>query len=630
MRPASLRLLAFSFLLIAAARPATAAPADDAKLEGTYKGVLSAPLQELELFVATFEPDHDNVKVTTKDAMQLAGGKPSVISATQKGDNVDLSVRLLGSARHFVGVMGADGKVRGSMVVQGTQPWAFRLEKARDAKVREPKMGALREAVGNAMQQRDVKKRAKALADLTKHEEVSGPHAAVVHILLLQSAGEGELSEGQVQDSVDALVALVKPYGESLLAANQAEALKMLKASKGKFEKARLALEKQYVPLEMKLATEAEKELGESASADEKSRAAARIAAIATRAGNKELAAAAEKKANDYEFEAASGAEKALPKSSPAENRVRAALRLAAIAKLVGKADVAAEAEERAAKLDKDLDEEYHKTVPPFKPEVASRKDKDSNRVVLLELFTGAQCPPCVAADVAFDALIHSYQPTDLVTLQYHLHIPGPDPLTNADSEARAEYYEIGGTPSVFFNGKAHPGGGGAMQAAKDKYDEYRSAVDDVLKGKKDGKVTLKVTRSGDDVKILASAEGPSGDKASNGDLKLRVALTEEQIKYVGGNRLRFHHHVVRGFPGGTQGKALADGKAAAELTLKLDDVRKGLETYVSDYARENNAFTSTPLPPVELKDLSVVAFLQDDKTKEVLDVVVVPVEEKK
>ena len=45
--------------------------------------------------------------------------------------------------------------------------------------------------------------------------------------------------------------------------------------------------------------------------------------------------------------------------------------------------------------------------VKPF----AGRKGK-SDRAVLVELFTGAQCPPCVAADMAFDALPQTYKPT--------------------------------------------------------------------------------------------------------------------------------------------------------------------------------------------------------------------------
>src|SRR5262249_30169554 len=78
--------------------------------------------------------------------------------------------------------------------------------------------------------------------------------------------------------------------------------------------------------------------------------------------------------------------------------------------------------------------------IPPVTPTpFAGRKGK-SQRVVLVELFTGAQCPPCVAADLAFDGLQKTYKPTEVVLLQYHLHIPRPDPLTNADTEERAAF----------------------------------------------------------------------------------------------------------------------------------------------------------------------------------------------
>ena len=80
-----------------------------------------------------------------------------------------------------------------------------------------------------------------------------------------------------------------------------------------------------------------------------------------------------------------------------------------------------------------------------------------------MELFTGAQCPPCVAADVAFDALEMAYDPKDLILSQYHMHIPGPDPLTNPASIARWDFYRekypqnVGGTPTTMFNGSRRP-----------------------------------------------------------------------------------------------------------------------------------------------------------------------------
>src|SRR5207302_5612983 len=131
-----------------------------------------------------------------------------------------------------------------------------------------------------------------------------------------------------------------------------------------------------------------------------------------------------------------------------------------------GKTEQAKAVATEVAKLEEILDAEYLKAVPPFKPTAyAGRKDKEANKVAVMELFTGAQCPPCVAADVGFDALLKAFRPAELIGLQYHLHIPGPDPLTNADSIARQQYYgeEVRGTPSTFFNGKSESGGGGPM-----------------------------------------------------------------------------------------------------------------------------------------------------------------------
>ena len=53
------------------------------------------------------------------------------------------------------------------------------------------------------------------------------------------------------------------------------------------------------------------------------------------------------------------------------------------------------------------------KSALNFKTEkFAGRKGK-STRAVLVELFTGAQCPPCVASDMAFDGLEKTYAPGD-------------------------------------------------------------------------------------------------------------------------------------------------------------------------------------------------------------------------
>jgi hypothetical protein len=297
--------------------------------------------------------------------------------------------------------------------------------------------------------------------------------------------------------------------------------------------------------------------------------------------------------------------------------------------------ELATETESRLTKINDKLDEDYHHKVPPFKPATfAGRKGSSADRVVLMELFTGAQCPPCVAADVAFDALLTTYKPTEFIGLQYHLHIPGPDPMTNRDALARQEYYgsDVQGTPSTFFNGHSEAGGGGPMANANGKYTEFREIIEKALAEKKRASIDVSASRSGDKVKIVASAkadpkggEKPKGEK-SEPKLFLRLALTEESVRYVGGNKLRFHHHVVRAYPGGVEGKELKDGEGKVELTLNLAEVKQKLDDYVTDFGKTNK-FHTTP-PEFNFDHLALVAFVQDDSDKSVLHAVSVPLEQ--
>src|SRR5205085_8556363 len=112
----------------------------------------------------------------------------------------------------------------------------------------------------------------------------------------------------------------------------------------------------------------------------------------------------------------------------------------------------------------------------------AGRKSRGERRV-LVELFTGAESPFDVPAELAFDALARGYGPGEVALLQYHVHVPGPDPLTNPDGEARAKYYgpKLRGTPTTFFNGKEAGRGGGDVTDAKPKFTEYKRVIDPAL-----------------------------------------------------------------------------------------------------------------------------------------------------
>jgi hypothetical protein len=308
-------------------------------------------------------------------------------------------------------------------------------------------------------------------------------------------------------------------------------------------------------------------------------------------------------------------AEKLIGAATPASVQVAVLKGLASALRKAGKADEVKEVTTRITKLDEVLDQEFIKNAVPFKPEpFAARKGK-SNRVVLVELFTGAQCPPCVAADVAFDGLLQSFQAKDVAFLQYHLHIPGPDALTNSDSEKRSEFYQIQGTPTFFIDGKEGPPSGGGKEDGKNSYDGLVKVIASQLEV--EPKANLKLTASSKGEEIGIHAEVTDMQKPGE-NVRLHLVLVEEVVRYAGSNGQRLHHHVVRAFPGGVEGMALKENTAKQAVTVNVADLRKSLADYLQDFNDKKRPFSNEDRP-LDLKNLKVVAFIQDNKSKEIL-----------
>jgi hypothetical protein len=308
--------------------------------------------------------------------------------------------------------------------------------------------------------------------------------------------------------------------------------------------------------------------------------------------------------------------ERLLEPTDDASLQIRVLESLVTALRKSNKAEEAKEFEARLDKLEAKADQEYLKKMPPFQPDPYHGRKNKSDRVVLFELFTGAQCPPCVAADLAFDGLTKTYKPEEVVLLQYHVHVPGPDPLTNPDSEARWKYYsdEAEGTPWSFLDGASKAQGGGGVDVSKDRYFDYRDAINPLLEKAARAKLQLSANRQGDKIDIQAEVSDleKTGEK-----VRLRFALVEDQVRYVGGNQVRFHHHVVRSMPGGAAGFPLKEKAAKQSASVNLSELRQSLTTYLDEFGK-THAFPNSRRP-LDLKDLRVVAFIQDDQTKEVL-----------
>jgi hypothetical protein len=262
----------------------------------------------------------------------------------------------------------------------------------------------------------------------------------------------------------------------------------------------------------------------------------------------------------------------------------------------------------------------------PVKPDPFGGRKAASKRVALVELFVGVDDPPSVAAELAFDALSKLYKASEVVRLQYYPHQPDPDPIANKSSEARWVYYQTWRPadnnpllapriPAVFVNGRAGPVGGGPAEVATAKLKQYRAMIEPQLETPAGAGLQLSAHREGDKLTITAKVTGLTkpGDK-----VRLRLALAESVIRYRGGNGVRYHQCVVRGFAGLPDGIPLPKAEIEYQAVVDLAALRAGLVAELRDLEKKNAGVTF-PDPPLGLRSFVVVGFVQNDLTHEVL-----------
>ncbi len=265
-----------------------------------------------------------------------------------------------------------------------------------------------------------------------------------------------------------------------------------------------------------------------------------------------------------------------------------------------------------------------------------------------------------MGASLAFDAALERYRRDNYILLNYHVHIPLPDPMTNPSTLARQAFYGVRGTPSWYADGESD-GGGGSAENAKGIFDRK---VDPVIEKHLDvapeAKIALRASQAGSTVKVKATVS----KLASKSDkLKLHLVLVEDAVRYSGENGMRFHEMVVRGVaappppaakpapaqaaagsqaaaPAGTgpasetqaarqtpQGFALKPGKGGTvEYTFDLAKIAAEGRAHLEDYEKNTRKgeYTFREKKHDVNGALAVVAFVQDEATKKILQAVYV------
>jgi tetratricopeptide (TPR) repeat protein len=271
------------------------------------------------------------------------------------------------------------------------------------------------------------------------------------------------------------------------------------------------------------------------------------------------------------------------------------------------------------------LDSKYRKLNAGLHFDHYQTSTKRTSRTALAELFTGSGCGPCVAADLGFDGLLERYKRQDLVVLIYHLHIPLPDPMTNPATVDRGKYYGVPGTPTPVVDGFRLPSAGGSRDMTKGFYDRVNPKIESELELAAQAQIAVTGAIAGDIVKANVVVDQI---KAPSPDLKLQIALTEDEVRYTGENGVRFHPMVVRSL-GGKEANGFAltgAGPTTIEWAFDLKAMSDQLKKYLDGYEQQGHRgdpFTFLDKKyQIDPNNLSLVAFVQDMKTKQVLQTV--------
>jgi tetratricopeptide (TPR) repeat protein len=266
-----------------------------------------------------------------------------------------------------------------------------------------------------------------------------------------------------------------------------------------------------------------------------------------------------------------------------------------------------------------------------------------SSRVVLAELITGGGCIPCIPIDYSFEAALKEYSRRELILLVYHMHAPVSDPLSNHSAENRLKYYDVNSAPTAFLDGTKfnNPAAPRTVELATSKtqivHDALASHIGVRLTTPEMARLDVKTVREGQNVKVRVNADRI---KETFTDVTLHLVLVEEEVSYSGENGLRFHPMVVRNLarktPAENYGFAIDPSKLnTIEYVFNTEKIVQANLLYYDQYPVERKQELSARLDKetldslnfsfrekrhqMDVSKLAVVAFVQDNKTKQIL-----------
>ena len=220
-----------------------------------------------------------------------------------------------------------------------------------------------------------------------------------------------------------------------------------------------------------------------------------------------------------------------------------------------------------------------------------------TQRMVLLEHFTQASCPPCAT----YNPLVKQYfdnTTTNATAIKYQTSWPGTDPMNAhnpADVQARVTYYGVSGVPNVVIDGNYAQGNPGSLFAGGQSSDMDTRAT---IASDFDITVTHQFTGSAVNVTAVITAT----NAVTNANLKAHVVVVEKEIIFAnppGSNGETEFYNVM---------KAMLPTSAGTDLG---DVWSNGTTEVLQESWTAANVY--------DVSQLAAIVFVQDDVTKEIM-----------
>lgn len=218
-----------------------------------------------------------------------------------------------------------------------------------------------------------------------------------------------------------------------------------------------------------------------------------------------------------------------------------------------------------------------------------------NQRVVVLECFTSATCPPCASANPALDNLVNT-NADHLIAIKYHVNWPSPgDPMNlhnPTEVSSRVSYYGVNSVPYSVADGSWMGNSGNVNQSLINQWAAVTPPVEMSM--------THFYNDAQDTISVVVMGRASSAVNSNN--LKLHIAVIEQTMTYTSApcansNGERTFHNVMKKMLPNAQGTGIP---AMA----------------VGDYFAVKYSWALANV--MDVNELTVVAWLQDHSTKQV------------